>query len=219
MFLEKSIDLFGLICVAIVQAGVWLWSGDVVQWREGRLGTGSSPLLWSMTAKGFRLWRSFFTLPLFQVREQAKNQNGHVDGQRKNFVHRHLAYLPDPVFQPRLVRVREIGSGGLQGRKIAICWAILASLGWAPAKPEPGAECFHWVQYTMIYLYSKVRVEKAALGWALPVSHPILPAVYARNLPPPQENRRFSQSLWQFFHKNPTRKLDKPPECAIMCRS
>ena len=25
-------------------------------------------------------------------------------------------------------------------------------------------------------------------------------------LPPPQENRRFSESLWYFFRKNPTRK-------------
>ena len=38
-------------------------------------------------------------------------------------------------------------------------------------------------------------------------------------LPPPQENRRFSQSLYQFFRKNPTQKLDKPPECIIMFRS
>ena len=167
--------------MAIVQTGVWLWSEDVVQWRGGRLGTGSSPRLWSMTAKGFRLWRSFFTLPLFQVREQAKNQNGHVDGQRKNFVHRHLAYLPDPVFQPRLVRVREIGSDGLQGRKIAICWAILASLGWAPAKPEPGTERFHWVQCITICLYGKVRVKKAAQGGAFPVSRYILPAVRAKS--------------------------------------
>ena len=36
---------------------------------------------------------------------------------------------------------------------------------------------------------------------------------------PTQKNRRLSEDLWQFFHKNPTRKLDKLPECVIMCRS
>ena len=116
---------------------------------------------------------AFFTLPLFQVREQAKNQNGHVDGQRKNFVYRHLAYLPYPVFQPKPV---EFG------------------------RQPPGAERFHWVQYTMVCLYSKVCVEKAALGGVLPVVLPILPAVQAKYytwyILHPRKTVDFSNLLW-----------------------
>ena len=131
-----------------------------------------------MTAKrGSDFGGHFFALPLFQVREQAKNQNGHVDGQRNNFVYRHLAYLPYPVFQPKPV---EFG------------------------RQPPGAERFHWVQYITVYLYSKVRVEKAALGWASPVSHPILPAVYA-NLPPPRKTVGFPNPLDNFSAKIPPR--------------
>ena len=84
-----------------------------------------------MTAKGFRLWRSFFTLPLFQVREQAKNQNGHVDGQRKSFVHRHLVLPPASSIPAEAGRVsgdnRRKESGPSSGSSIA--WSACAVKG------------------------------------------------------------------------------------------
>ena len=80
----------------------------MVKWKEGRPGSSGRLHVSIRPPKGIQtLAVIFFTLPLFQVREQAKNQNGHVDGQRNDFVHRHLAYLPYLVFRQEVGRVRE----------------------------------------------------------------------------------------------------------------
>ena len=49
----------------------------------------------------------FYSFLSFKVREQAKNQNGHIHGQRKNFVHRHLAVPPASSIPAYAGRVRE----------------------------------------------------------------------------------------------------------------
>ena len=73
-----------------------------------------------MTAKrGSDFGGHFFTLPLFQVREQAKNQNGHVDGQRKSFVHRHLVLPPASSIPAEAGRVRETTAGRGPGLPVA----------------------------------------------------------------------------------------------------
>ena len=66
-------------------------------------------------------------------------------------------------------------------------------------RQPPGAERFHWVQYTTVCLYSKVCVEKAALGGVLPVVLPILPAVQAKYY------------TWYILH--PRKTVDFPNPC------
>ena len=72
----------------------------------------------------------------------------------------------------------------------------------------------------------KLRCKKTLLTFRMPHGFDFatqnlgtreeFPHLIRKEPAPTQKNRRFSQDLWQFFHKNPARKLDKPPECFII---